>query len=131
MAERSTPDCCKAVPGSNPGLAPTKMKVQAAIDEHPICRTSPKFVDEQSHGSKCTKKKLNPATGALSATGWCPFLLLVGALSCYRLVPFPATGWCPFPLLVGALSCYWLVPFPATGWRPAATTITMWWAITA
>jgi hypothetical protein len=33
------------------------MKIIAAIDGHPICRISPKFVDDQSHGSESTKKK--------------------------------------------------------------------------
>jgi hypothetical protein len=55
--EVNTPDCCKAVLGSNPGLAPPKLKIHAAIDGHPICRISPKFVDDQSHGSESTKKK--------------------------------------------------------------------------
>ncbi len=55
--EVSTPDCCKAVPGSNPDPAPPKLKIHAAIDGHPICRISPKFVDYKSHGSESTKKK--------------------------------------------------------------------------
>ncbi len=37
-----TPDCCSAVPTSKPCLAPPKIDV--AIDGHPICRASPKFV---------------------------------------------------------------------------------------
>jgi hypothetical protein len=55
--EVSTPDCCKAVPGSNSDPAPPKLKIHAAIDGHPICRILPKFVDDQSHGSESTKKK--------------------------------------------------------------------------
>jgi hypothetical protein len=37
--------------------APTKMKVHAAIDEHPICRALPKAMDDQSHGSESTQQK--------------------------------------------------------------------------
>ncbi len=55
--EVSKPDCCKAVLGSNTGREPLKMKVHTAVDELPICRTSPKFVEEQCNGSESTKKK--------------------------------------------------------------------------
>ena len=50
-------DSCKGVPGSILVPAPPKVKVHAAIDGHPICMTSSKFVDDQSHGSESTQEK--------------------------------------------------------------------------
>jgi hypothetical protein len=37
-------------------IAPPKMKVHAAIDEHPICKALPKSMDDQSHGNESTQQ---------------------------------------------------------------------------